>query len=64
MALTLHVFLPSIRTFKVLLTAQMAGVEYHLQTVNLANGEQRSAEHTALNINQRTPVLVNGDYIG
>jgi glutathione S-transferase len=59
----LHVFPPSVRTFKVLLAAEFAGVQYSVKGVDLPTGEHRTAAHTAININQRTPVLVDGDYV-
>jgi glutathione S-transferase len=63
MAVVLHVFPPSVRAFKVLLAAELAEVPYSIKVVELPTGEHRTAAHTAININQRTPVLVDGEYV-
>ncbi len=63
MALIIHAFPPSPRSFKVLLVAQHLGLDYQLRFVNLPAGEQRSAATTKLNVNQRMPVLEDGDYV-
>lgn len=63
MPLILHVFPPSPRAFKVLLVANHLGIEYQVKLVNLGTGEQRSPEHTQLNVNQRMPVLEHDGYV-
>lgn len=63
MALSIHAFPPSPRSFKVLLLAQHLGLDYQLRFVNLPAGEQRSAAMLRLNVNQRMPVLEDGDYV-
>jgi glutathione S-transferase len=63
MSVVIHAFPPSPRSFKVLLTAEHLGVDYRLQVLNLAAGEQRTPEMARLNVNQRAPVLVDGDYV-
>lgn len=62
MSLVLHVFPRSPRAFKVLFAANHLGIAYEMKIVNLAAGEQRTPEFTALNINQRMPVLEEGGY--
>jgi glutathione S-transferase len=57
MTLKLHVFPVSPRGFKVLLTAHHLGIGYEFCMVDLAKGEQKTPEFTALNPNQRMPVL-------
>jgi glutathione S-transferase len=57
MTLKLHVFPISPRAFKVLATAHHLGIDYELRIVDLTKGEQKSPEFTALNPNQRMPVL-------
>jgi glutathione S-transferase len=63
MAVTLHVLPSSVRSFKVLLAVELAGVQYSVEAVDLSRGEHRSAAHTAININQRKPVLVEDEYV-
>ncbi|MBV8741134.1 MAG: glutathione S-transferase family protein [Sinobacteraceae bacterium] len=63
MALIIHAFPPSPRSFKVLLAAQHLGLDYQLRFVNLLAGEQRSDATMKLNVNQRMPVLEDGDYV-
>ncbi|HEY2069341.1 MAG TPA: glutathione S-transferase family protein [Rhizomicrobium sp.] len=62
MTLTLHVFPPSPRAFKVLFTANHLGIPYEMKVINLAAGEQRTEEFAALNVNQRMPVLEEDGY--
>lgn len=57
MSLKLHVFPPSPRAFKVLFVAHHLGIEYELRFVDLSKGAQRTPEFTAINPNQRMPVL-------
>ena len=61
MSVVIHAFPPSLRSFKVLLAAEHLGIDYRLQFLNLAAGEQRTPELTRLNVNQRAPVLVDRD---
>ena len=63
MPLILHAFPPSPRAFKVLLVANHLGIDYTLKVVNLAAGDQRTPEHTKLNVNQRMPVLEKDGYV-
>jgi glutathione S-transferase len=62
MALRLHVFPPSPRAFKALVVAHHLGLDYELVLCDLTKGDQKSAAHTALNPNQRMPVLEDGDF--
>ncbi len=63
MALIIHAFPPSPRSFKVLLVAQHLGLDYQLRLVDLQAGEQRSAAMMKLNVNQRMPVLEDDGYV-
>ncbi|HTQ14886.1 MAG TPA: glutathione S-transferase family protein [Rhizomicrobium sp.] len=63
MTLKLHVFPPSPRAFKTLLVANHLGLDYEMRVLNFAAGEHRTAEFTALNVNQRMPVLEDGSYV-
>jgi len=63
MSLVLHVFPPSPRAFKVLLAAHLLGIDYRMKLVNLGAGDQRTPEHTKLNVNQRMPVLEDDGYV-
>jgi glutathione S-transferase len=62
MTLKLHLFPASPRAFKVLLAANHLGLDYEMKIVNLQAGENRTAEFTALNVNQRMPVLEEDGY--
>ncbi|WP_292046426.1 MULTISPECIES: glutathione S-transferase family protein [unclassified Brevundimonas] len=62
MSVVIHAFPPSPRSFKVLLAAEHLDIDYRLKFTNLAAGEQFTPESTRLNVNQRMPVLVDGDY--
>jgi len=62
MALRLHVFPPSPRAFKALVVAHHLGLDYELVLCDLTKGDQKSAAHTALNPNQRMPVLEDGGF--
>jgi glutathione S-transferase len=62
MTIQLHVFPPSPRSFKVLLAAEYFKVPYEMKLVNLGTGEQKSEALTRWNLNQRVPVLVDGNY--
>ena len=63
MSLFLHAYPPSPRSFKVLLLANHLELDYQLKFVDLRAGEQRAPERAHLNINQRVPVLEDGDYL-
>lgn len=62
MSLKLYVFPPSPRAFKVLLTAHHIGIDYELRMVDLSKAEQKTPAFTALNPNQRMPVLEEGGF--
>ncbi|NGY05769.1 glutathione S-transferase family protein [Solimonas terrae] len=62
MSLKLHVFPPSPRAFKVLFAAHQLDVDYELVPVNFANGGTKTPGFTALNPNQRMPVLEHDDF--
>jgi glutathione S-transferase len=62
MSLKLHVFPPSPRAFKVLAVAAHLRLDYELCIVDFAKGMHRSPEFTALNPNQRMPVMEDGDF--
>ena len=57
MSLKIYAFPASPRAFKVLSFANHIGIPYEFVLCDLTNGAQRSPEFTALNINQRMPVL-------
>jgi len=62
MTLKIHAFPLSPRGFKVLFAANHLGLDYELKLVNFAAGDNRTPEFTALNINQRMPVLEEDGY--
>jgi glutathione S-transferase len=62
MRLTLHVFPPSPRAFKVLVVAHHLGLDYQLSLCDLTKGDQKSAAYTAINPNQRMPSLEEDDF--
>ena len=62
MKLTLHVFPPSPRAFKVLVVAHHLGLDYELALCDLTKGDQKSAAYTVINPNQRMPSLEEGDF--
>ncbi len=62
MTLKLHVFPLSPRGFKALFAAHQIGIDYEMVLVNFATGDQKAPAHTALNPNQRMPVLSDGDF--
>ncbi len=62
MTIKLHVFPLSPRGFKALFAAHQVGIDYEMVFVNFAANDQKSASHTALNPNQRMPVLTDGDF--
>lgn len=57
MSLKLHAFPPSPRGFKVVAVAAHLGVPHEFVFCDLTKGVQKSPEFTALNPNQRMPVL-------
>lgn len=57
MTLKIHAFPLSPRGFKTIVFANHIGVAYDFVLVDLTKGAQRSPEFTALNLNQRMPVL-------
>jgi glutathione S-transferase len=57
MTLKIHAFPASPRAFKVLAFAAHIGVPYEFVLCDLTKGAQRAPEFTALNLNQRMPVL-------
>jgi glutathione S-transferase len=63
MSLKLHVFPVSPRAFKVLLTANHLGIDHEIHIVDLTKGEQKTPEFTALNPNQRMPVLEDDGFV-
>jgi len=63
MTITLHVFPPSPRAVKVLAVANHLDLPYEIELVDLTKGAQKTPEFTALNPNQRIPVLVEDDYV-
>jgi glutathione S-transferase len=63
MTIELHVFPPSPRAFKVLAVANHLDLPFETRLVQLTKGDQRTAEFTLLNPNQRMPVLKDGDYV-
>ncbi|MGH6872084.1 MAG: glutathione S-transferase family protein [Rhizomicrobium sp.] len=63
MTLKLHVFPPSPRAFKVLFLAHHLGLDHEMRALNFSAGEHRTPGFTALNANQRMPVLEDGGYV-
>ena len=63
MTIKLHVFPLSPRAFKVLFAACQLGIPYETVFVDFAKQDQKSPRFTALNPNQRTPVLEDGDFV-
>ena len=61
--ITLHVFPPSPRAFKVMALAEHLGLEHRLRIVDLTKGEQNTPEFTALNPNQRMPVMDDDGFV-
>src|SRR5262245_57538140 len=61
--LTLHVFPLSPRAFKVIALANHLGIEHTKRMVDLTKGEQRRPEFTALNPNQKMPVLEEDGFV-
>jgi glutathione S-transferase len=63
MTIKLHVFPLSPRAFKVLFAANQLGVPYETVIVDFAKQDQKAPGFTALNPNQRMPVLEDGDFV-
>jgi glutathione S-transferase len=63
MSLKLHVFPPSPRAFKVLAIAEYLGLPYELCPLDFTKGAQKTPEFTALNPNQKMPVMEDGDFV-
>lgn len=61
--ITLHVFPLSPRAFKVMALAEHLGLEHRLRIVDLTKGEQNTPEFTALNPNQRMPVMDDDGFV-
>jgi glutathione S-transferase len=57
MTLRIHAFPASPRAFKVLAVASHLELDYELVFCDLTKGAQKTPEFTALNLNQRMPVL-------
>jgi glutathione S-transferase len=58
----LHVFPKSPRGFKVLFAAHHLGIDYEFVLVDFTKQAQKAPGFTALNPNQRMPVLQDGDF--
>ncbi len=63
MSIKLHVFPPSPRAFKVLAVASYLRLDYEVCLVDFARGTQKTPEFTALNPNQRMPVLEEDGFV-
>lgn len=63
MSIKLHVFPPSPRAFKVLATAAYLKLDYEVCPVDFTRGTHRTPEFTALNPNQRMPVLEDDGFV-
>ena len=61
--LNLYIFPPSPRAFKVIALANHLGLDYNKRIVDLSKGEQRTPEFTALNPNQRMPVMEEDGFV-
>lgn len=61
--LNLYVFPPSPRAFKVIALATHLGIEHTKRIVDLTKGEQKRPEFTALNPNQKMPVLEEDGFV-
>jgi len=62
MTIKLHAFPLSPRAFKVLFTAHQLGIAYEFVLVNFATQDQKKPGFTAMNPNQRMPVLDHDGY--
>ena len=63
MTIKLHVFPLSPRAFKVLFAASQLGIAYEMSFVNFAKQDQKAPGFTALNPNQRMPVLEDDGFV-
>ena len=63
MTLKLHVFPPSPRAFKVMAVASYLKLDYEICVVDMTQGMHRSPEFTALNPNQRMPVMEDNGFV-
>lgn len=63
MSLKLHVFPPSPRAFKVLAVAEYLGLDYELCMVDFTKGTHKTPAFTALNPNQKMPVMEDGGFV-
>jgi glutathione S-transferase len=63
MTITLHVFPLSPRAFKVLFAANQLGIDYKMSFIDFAKQDQKTPGFTALNPNQRMPVLEDDGYV-
>src|SRR5215475_2282982 len=63
MTIKLHVFPLSPRAFKVLFAVNQLGIPYETALVDFAKQGQKAPGFTALNPNQRMPVLEDGDFV-
>ena len=63
MTIKLHVFPPSPRAFKVLFAANHLGIDYEMVLVDFTKQGQRAPGFTALNPNQRMPVLEDEGFV-
>lgn len=61
--LTLHVAPPSPRAFKVLALARHLGLDFEVRPVDLLHGGQHTPAFTALNPNQKMPVLEEDGFV-
>lgn len=61
--ISLYVFPPSPRAFKVSAVATHLGLEHKVCFVDLTKGEQNTPQFTALNPNQRMPVLEDDGFV-
>ena len=63
MSLKLHVFPVSPRAFKVLAVAAYLRLDHEVCLVDMTKGEHKSAAFTALNPNQRMPVMEDNGFV-
>jgi len=63
MTIKLHVFPLSPRAFKVLFAANHLGIDYEMAFVDLPRQAQKTPGYTALNPNQRMPVLEDDGFV-
>jgi glutathione S-transferase len=63
MSLKLHVFPPSPRAFKVLSVAEYLGLDYQLCMVDFTKGTHKTPQFTALNPNQKMPVMEDDGFV-